>query len=65
MALTQKPSKKSGSKTRSETINWETLVAEAEGPEYPNFIHPAYPFSRKTFYEDDNSGVYSGPPYPE
>lgn len=65
MAITQKPAKLSGGKTRSENTDWITLVAEAEGRNYPFFEHVAYEFSRKTFYEDDNSGVYSGPPYPE
>lgn len=55
----------SGGKTRSETINWVVLVAENEQTEYPFFEHDAYEFSRKTFREDDNAGVYSGPPYPE
>lgn len=65
MALTQKPSRTSGSRTRSETVNWETLVAEAEGPEYPDFIHPAYPFSKRVFFEDDNAGNYNKPFPPE
>ena len=55
----------SGGRTSSETMQWESLVAEAEGENYPFFEHIAYEFSRKDFYEDDNSGVYSGPPYPE
>lgn len=55
----------SGAKTRSETIDYRTLVAAAEGQEYPFFEHDAYEFSVKTFREDDNSGIYSGPPYPE
>ena len=52
----------SGSRTRSETINWETLIAEVEGEEYPFFEHDAYEFSRKTFREDDNAGVYNDNP---
>lgn len=55
----------SGGKTTSEEIDWISMVAEAEGSEYPFFEHDAYEFSRKTFREDDNQGVYSGPPYPE
>lgn len=43
----------------TETIDWQTLVAEAEGENYPFFEHPAYEFSRKTFKEDDNAGVYN------
>lgn len=54
----------SGSKTVSQTIDWRTLVAEAEGEEYPFFEHDAYEFSKKTFREDDNAGVYEGPPFP-
>ena len=65
MAKTQKPAQLSGSKTYSENIEWESLVAEDAGQEYPFFFHVAYEFSRKNFIEDDNSGVYSGPPYPE
>lgn len=49
----------SGSKTTSETIDWITLVAEAEAEAYPFFIHDAYEFSRKIFREDDNAGVYN------
>ena len=45
-----------------ETIDWETLVAEAEGEEYPDFEHTAYEFSAKTFKEDDNAGVYNDNP---
>jgi hypothetical protein len=47
----------------SQTINYLSLVAEAEGVEYPFFEHDAYEFSRKTFREDDNAGVYQGTPY--
>ena len=43
--------------TASETVDWITLVAEAEGEEFPFFEHDAYEFSRKTFREDDNAGV--------
>lgn len=46
----------------SETIDWRTLVAEAEGEDYPNFEHVAYEFSKKTFKEDDNAGVYNDNP---
>lgn len=62
MAKTQKPAQLSGGRTRSETINWETLVAEAEGEEYPFFEHDAFEFSKKTFREDDNAGVYNDNP---
>jgi hypothetical protein len=48
----------SGSKTVSEEIDWESLVAEAEGSEYPFFEHDAYEFSKKTFRETDDQGVY-------
>jgi hypothetical protein len=48
----------------TQTIDWRSLVAEAEGVEYPFFEHDAYEFSRKTFKEDDNAGVYEGAPYP-
>lgn len=54
-------SKLSGGKTRSENINWLTMVAEAEGRNYPFFEHDAYEFSRKTFREDDNAGHYNKP----
>lgn len=54
----------SGGRTVSQTINWESLVAEAETEEYPFFEHDAYEFSRKLFREDDNAGVYEGPPFP-
>ncbi|MDH3412453.1 MAG: hypothetical protein OER87_07570 [Gammaproteobacteria bacterium] len=54
----------SGAKTTSEEIDWESLVAAAEGAEYPFFEHDAYKFSRKTFREDDTQGVYEGAPYP-
>ncbi len=47
------------SETTSETIDYTTLVAEAEGAEYPFFEHDAYEFSNKTFREDDTQGVYS------
>tara|TARA_R110000744_G_scaffold9625_4_gene30574 strand:- start:907 stop:1056 length:150 start_codon:yes stop_codon:yes gene_type:complete len=46
----------------SETIDYRTLVAEAEGTEYPNYQHDAYEFSKKTFEEDDRSGVYNDNP---
>ncbi len=48
----------------SKTIDYESLVAEYD-PEYPFFIHPAYEFSRKTYYEDDNAGNYNKPFPPE
>lgn len=54
-------SRASGHKPRSETINWQTLVAEAEGKNYPFFEHVAYEFSRRTFREDDNAGHYNKP----
>ena len=48
----------SGSQTQSATIDWLTLVAEAEGADYPFFEHDAYEFSTRTFREDDNAGNY-------
>lgn len=51
-------SNKSGATTVTETIDWVSLVAETEKQEYPFFEHDAYEFSRKTFREDDNDGVY-------
>ncbi len=45
--------------TTREVIDWRTLVAEAEGEDYPFFEHDAYEFSKKTFREDDNAGVYN------
>ena len=65
MAKTQKPSRTSGSRTRSARIDYRVLVAQTEGAEYPDFIHPAYPFSKRTFYEDDNAGNYNKPFPPE
>ena len=65
MALTQKPSKTSGARTRSARVDYRSLVAEVEGEAYPFFIHPAYEFSKKTFYEDDNAGNYNKPFPPE
>jgi len=53
-----------GFKTSSQTIDWISLVAEAEGVEYPFFEHPTYEFATRTFIEDDNAGVYEGPPFP-
>ena len=50
------------SETSSETIDYLTLVAEAEGEDYPYFEHPAYPFSKRVFYEDDQAGVYNDNP---
>jgi hypothetical protein len=52
----------SGAKTTSQEIEWESLVADAEGLEYPFFEHDAYELSRKTFKEDDNAGVYNSNP---
>jgi hypothetical protein len=52
----------SGGKTTSEEIDWLSLVAEAEGTEYPFYEHEAYQFSRKLFKEDDNAGVYNDNP---
>jgi hypothetical protein len=46
------------------TIDYRALVAEAEGPEYPNYEHRAYEFSPKTFRETDKQGIYSGT-YPD
>ena len=51
-------SNKSGAQKYSETIDWESLVADIEGINYPFFIHDAYEFSKKTFKEDDTQGVY-------
>jgi hypothetical protein len=40
--------------------DWESLVHQAEEVEGENTaIHPAYEFSKKTFKEDDNAGVYN------
>lgn len=58
-------SKLSGGRTYSETLNYETMLAEAAGDAYPFFEHPAYDFSRKTFWEDDNAGNYNKPFPPE
>ena len=46
----------------SAKIDYIALVAEAEGEEYPFFEHDAYEFSRITFREDDNAGVYNDNP---
>ena len=46
-----------------QTIDYLSLVAEAEGIEFPFFEHESYEFSTKTFKEDDNQGVYVGAPY--
>ena len=45
-----------------EVIDWITLLAEAEGENFPFFEHEAYEFSKKTFFEDDNAGVYNDNP---
>lgn len=50
------------SNTTSQTIDWRSLVAEAEAEEYPFFEHDAYEFSTKLFREDDNAGVYNDNP---
>ena len=50
------------SDTTSQTIQWEALIAEAEGIEYPFFEHDAYEFSKKTFRETDDAGVYNDNP---
>lgn len=42
-----------------ETIDWETLIAEAEAEEYPEIEHIAYTFSKKTFKETDQDGIYN------
>lgn len=52
----------SGFKPHSETIDWISLVADAEGEEFPFFEHDSYEFGRKTFREDDNAGVYNDNP---
>lgn len=50
------------SNTTSEEIDYISLVAEAEGEDFPFFEHPAYEFSKKTFFEDDSAGVYNDNP---
>lgn len=45
-------------------IDYRALVAEAEGVQYPEREHDAYEFSKKTFKETDDQGVYSGT-YPD
>ena len=45
-----------------EVIDWQTLVAEAEGEDYPFYEHVAYEFSCRTFKEDDKAGVYNNNP---
>ena len=52
----------SGFNPHSETIDWVSLVADAEGDEFPFFEHDAFEFSTKTFREDDNAGVYNANP---
>ncbi|MCP4469877.1 MAG: hypothetical protein GY815_04180 [Gammaproteobacteria bacterium] len=59
--ISEDRSRASGSRTRSESTSWLTLVADAEGRNYPFFEHKAYEFSRKTFHEDDNAGNYNKP----
>ena len=62
MALTPEDrSRWSGASTRSETMDWISLVADAAGVNYPFFEHDAYEFSKKTFREDDNAGHYNKP----
>jgi hypothetical protein len=56
------PQPKSAGTTKS--IDFRTLVAEAEGPQYPNREHDAYEFSKKTFRETDEQGIYNGS-YPD
>ena len=51
-----------GSGTTREVIDWITLLAEAEGENFPFFEHDAYEFSKKTFREDDNAGGYNDNP---
>ena len=58
MSKTQNPGTLSGGRTHSETIDWISLVAEAEGVNFPFYEHDAYEFSRKTFKEDDSAGAY-------
>ena len=41
---------------RLRRIDWKALVAESTDLNAP---HDAYEFSKKTFKETDNSGVYS------
>ena len=48
----------------TKTIDFIALVAEAEGIEYPFYEHDAYEFSKKTFKETDEQGVYNGS-YPD
>jgi len=53
------PDESAGSTKR---IDYRTLVAEAEGQEYPFYEHDAYEFSKKTFKETDKAGVYNDNP---
>jgi hypothetical protein len=50
------------SETTSKTIDLRVLIAEAEGKDYPEVVHDAYEFSKKTFKEDASSGVYNDNP---
>ncbi len=44
-------------------IDYKTLVEDAEDIDIDDEQdHVAYEFSRKTFYEDDNAGVYNDNP---
>ena len=47
---------------RVEQIDWRTLVADAEGEDYPQVEHDTYEFSKRTFKEDDKGGVYNENP---
>ena len=45
-------------------IEWATLIAMVDEyyEEESKDEHPAYEFNKKTFKEDDNSGVYNDNP---
>ena len=45
--------------TKIKTVDWKQLVAEVEDLKAP---HDAYEFSRKTFKEGENAGVYNDNP---
>lgn len=46
----------------TQQIDYRTLVEEAEGEDIAEREHPAYEFSKKTFYENDKAGVYGDEP---
>ena len=43
----------------SQTIDYVTLVIEAEVEDFPFFEHPTYEFTNRVFKETDNEGVYT------